>query len=110
MATPEFKETGQTQNQRLHRMGSTKPPSPGPGASGANKFVTDFLSKAPGANDSARAALGITPPGPRAGEDFSLGELMDVAEMLLPRRHTMSSEQAGQLTRLVSGLRGGSSG
>lgn len=74
--TQDFKETGSTQNQRLQRAGATTPPSPKPNEvlkptameqpsqprsmRRANNFVTGWMKKNPGVQDTMAAHY--TPP------------------------------------------------
>ena len=113
--TAEYRATGQTRNQELHRMGATKAVSSDPMAQRADRFSAGFLQEHPGAETMASgvmAQLRGVPSAPQSEPAYrkfaSLGSqgVVEVYDRLRSSAHGLSADEAARLEQLMGGLRG----
>ena len=109
MATPEFRETGQTQNQRLRAMNSDIPPAP-QGDARMDRVVQNMMEKIPALQDFQRqtpaseAAPATPATDPHA--DLTTEELMVVYKRVAGSGHSLDPAAASRLTRMMGDLSG----
>ncbi len=96
MATQEFKETGKTENQRLHQAEQTSQDA------GAESFVDKFMVQNPEIND----ILQPPPQGPDLS-DLSQSELLEAYNALQGATHGLTPEDANRLSSAVRELQSG---
>jgi hypothetical protein len=108
MATPEFRETGQTQNQKLRAMNSDKPPAP-VGDARADAVVKRMMEQSPAlANFTRPQAAAPTPPQappqsptPDPYADLTSEELTLIYRRVAGNQHRLDSGTAAALTRAL---------
>ncbi len=101
MATPEFRETGRTENQRIHTDEQTRPRT-------GDRFAREFLERNPDVEGFAKginaARAGISEePAPQLPADLTDAELLDLTQRLLDDPlNTMSVESGAEVSRLIA--------
>lgn len=110
MASRDFQDDGQTENQKLYRLGAKKAPSPKPqGDPHAGRFATSFLEQNAGALDMMRTqAAGPTQPTTPTQAPPVRHDRQTVLRMYDELRQTPfdgTPDEAAELERLIQQLR-----
>jgi hypothetical protein len=111
MATADFRDDGQTENQRLYRLGASKAPSPKPSSKDphASRFASSFLEANSGALEMMRASGAGSPlPASESAPNPDRPDRLEVVRRYDELRQTPfdgTPDEAAELERLIQQLR-----
>jgi len=108
MATRDFKDDGQTENQRLYRLGAKKAPSPEPRDVPASNFASSFLDQNSGALDMMRSMRNPAPApasGTGSAPKLDAPSVVRLYDGLRTKSFQGTPEEAAELETLIQRLR-----